>query len=63
MPTLYVWGDADPTVGRLAAEGTEAWVTGACRFVEVPGVGHFVTDEAPGVSAPLLLEHVRGIIT
>jgi pimeloyl-ACP methyl ester carboxylesterase len=59
VPTLYVWGDADATVGRLAAEGTRAFVKAPYRFVEIPGVGHFVTDQAPEVFPPLLLEHLR----
>ncbi len=59
VPTLYVWGEADATVGRLAAEGTRAFVKAPYRFVALPGIGHFVTDQAPGVFAPLLLEHLR----
>jgi pimeloyl-ACP methyl ester carboxylesterase len=58
-PTLYVWGTADVSVGRSAAESTAAYVTGKYRFVEVPDVGHFVTDEAPDVFAPLLLEQLE----
>ena len=58
VPTLYVWGDADATVGRPAAEATRAFVAAPYRFVELPGIGHFVTDQAPGAFAPLLLEHL-----
>lgn len=59
VPTLYVWGDRDETVGRTAAEGTARMVDAPYRFVEFPGVGHFVTDEAPGTLTPVLLEHLR----
>jgi pimeloyl-ACP methyl ester carboxylesterase len=59
MPTLYVWGTADSTVGRMAAEGTGAMVDGPYEFVQLPDVGHFVTDEAPGVFTGLLSEHLR----
>jgi pimeloyl-ACP methyl ester carboxylesterase len=59
VPTLYVWGDADATVGRHAAEATRAFVKAPYRFVELPGVGHFVTDQAPAAFPPLLLEHLR----
>ena len=56
-PTLYIWGDADETVGRAAAEGTARYVTGPYRFEILPGIGHFSTDQAgPRVSA-LLVEH------
>ena len=59
VPTLYVWGDADATVGRYAAEATGGFVMGPYRFVELAGIGHFVTDQAPDAFPPLLLEHLR----
>lgn len=59
MPTLYVWGTADSTVGRLAAEGTADCVTGPFQFAEVPDIGHFVTDEAPGLFTELLISHIQ----
>ncbi|HTO09867.1 MAG TPA: alpha/beta hydrolase [Myxococcota bacterium] len=58
VPTLYVWGDADATVGRPAAEATRGFVDAPYEFVELPGVGHFVTDQAPDAFAPLLLRHL-----
>ncbi|MDQ1424091.1 MAG: hypothetical protein QOD72_1589 [Acidimicrobiaceae bacterium] len=58
VPTMYVWGDRDPTVGRYAAEGTAAHVTGPYRFVELPDVGHFASDERPDRVSELLLEHL-----
>lgn len=60
VPTLYVWGTADGSVGRIAAEATAAHVDGPYRFEPVPDIGHFVTDEAPDVFPPLLLEHLAG---
>ena len=45
MPVCYVWGSADQTVGRRAAELTAEHVTGPYRFVEVAGAGHFLTDD------------------
>ncbi len=59
MPTMYVWGTADSTVGRAAAEATADEVTGPYRFVALADVGHFITDESPGTFPPLLLEHLR----
>ena len=58
VPTLYVWGDEDQSVGRMAAEGTASHVDGPYRFVELPGVGHFVTDQDPAAFPPLLLDHL-----
>ncbi|HJV59000.1 MAG TPA: alpha/beta hydrolase [Methylomirabilota bacterium] len=58
VPTLYVWGDRDATVGPSAARFTAEFVTGPFRFEVLPGVGHFVTDEAPGAATHLLLSHL-----
>jgi pimeloyl-ACP methyl ester carboxylesterase len=58
VPTLYVWGDADDTVGRAAAEGTAEFVDGPYRFEVLPGVGHYAPDQAPERVTALLLEHL-----
>ena len=58
IPTLYVWGNEDSTVSRFAAETTADHVTGPYRFVELPNVNHFITDEVPGTVPPLLIEHL-----
>ncbi|MDY7106191.1 MAG: alpha/beta hydrolase [Actinomycetota bacterium] len=60
-PVLYVWGTDDATVGRVAASATGAHVEGRYRFVELPGVGHFVTDEVPGALTPLLIDHLASV--
>jgi pimeloyl-ACP methyl ester carboxylesterase len=59
VPTLYIWGDADDTVGRIAAEGTADFVAAPYRFVVLPGVGHFAADQAPDRVSELMLEHIR----
>src|SRR5229473_6321395 len=58
-PTLYIWGDADDTVGRVAAEGTRDFIAAPYRFEVLPGVGHFAVDQAPDRVSELMLEHVR----
>jgi pimeloyl-ACP methyl ester carboxylesterase len=58
VPTLYIWGDADDTVGRIAAEGTKDFVSAPYRFEVLPGVGHFASDQAPERVNELLLQHV-----
>jgi pimeloyl-ACP methyl ester carboxylesterase len=58
VPTLYIWGDADDTVGRLAAEGTVDFVEAPYRFEVLPGVGHFAADQAPERVSELMLQHV-----
>jgi pimeloyl-ACP methyl ester carboxylesterase len=58
VPTLYVWGDADATVGRAAAEATAQHVQAAFRFLVIEGAGHFLTDQAGERVTRALLEHV-----
>jgi pimeloyl-ACP methyl ester carboxylesterase len=58
VPTLYIWGDADDTVGRVAAEGTRDFVAAPYRFEALPGVGHFAADQVPDRVSELLLEHI-----
>lgn len=59
VPTLYIWGDADATVGPDAAHGTGEFVSGAFAMEVLPGVGHFVMDQAPVKATDLLLAHLR----
>ena len=58
VPVLYIWGDADDTVGRVAAEDTRDFVSGPYRFEALPGVGHFAVDQAGGRVTELLLAHL-----
>jgi pimeloyl-ACP methyl ester carboxylesterase len=59
VPTLYIWGDADDTVGRAAAEGTVDFIAAPYRFEALPGIGHFPADQAPERVCELMLEHIR----
>ncbi len=59
VPTLYIWGDADDTVGRPAAEGTVDFIAAPYRFEVFCGVGHFAADQAPERVSELLLEHLQ----
>lgn len=56
VPTLYLWGDADATVGAAAARGTARYVTADYRFEVLPDVGHFITDQASDRVNELLLD-------
>ena len=56
VSTLYIWGDADSSVGEAAARGTADFVTGPYRLEVLPGVGHFVTDQAGDRVTELLLD-------
>ena len=59
VPTMYIWGDADETVGRMAAEGTASYVSAPFRFEVLPGIGHFSTDQAGPRITELLLDQIR----
>jgi pimeloyl-ACP methyl ester carboxylesterase len=59
VPTLYIWGDADATVGPDAAHGTAEFVSGPFVMEVLPGVGHFVMDQAPAKAVDLLLAHLK----
>jgi len=59
VPTLYIWGDADDTVGRIAAEGTRNFIAAPYQFEVLPGVGHFAADSAPERVSELLLAHIE----
>ena len=60
VPVLYLWGTADQTVGRRAAELTSDHVTGPYRFVEIEGAGHFLTDDH---GAPIVREALLAHVT
>jgi pimeloyl-ACP methyl ester carboxylesterase len=59
VPTTFVWGAQDIAVSRAAAAGAAAHVGGPYRFVELPGVGHWVPEQVPDVLATIVLERVR----
>jgi pimeloyl-ACP methyl ester carboxylesterase len=58
VPTLYLWGDADDTVGRVAAEGTAEFVDAPYQFEVLRGVGHYAADQVPDRVNELLLAHL-----
>jgi pimeloyl-ACP methyl ester carboxylesterase len=58
VPTLFIWGDADDTVGRPAAEGTAEFIAAPYQFAALPGVGHYAADQVPEQVNALMLEHL-----
>lgn len=58
VPTTFVWSDKDIAIGRTAAEACAAHVTGDYRFVVLPGVTHWIPDEAPAPLAAAILARV-----
>lgn len=58
VPTLYIWGDQDYPVSPQAAAWTADHVAADYTFVNLDGIGHFITDEKPGAVKGPLLEHL-----
>ena len=59
QPTLYLWGEQDATVGRMAAAATSEFVTGEYRFEALPEVGHFITDQVGDLISEMLLKQLQ----
>jgi pimeloyl-ACP methyl ester carboxylesterase len=47
MPTVLLWGDQDPALGRRAAEATARHVAGEYSFKVLEGAGHWLQFERP----------------
>ncbi|MFI0961792.1 alpha/beta fold hydrolase [Streptomyces sp. NPDC021080] len=58
VPTLYVWSTEDTAFGAAPARETGHWVEGPYRFEVLPGLSHWIPEEAPGTLNRLLLEHL-----
>ncbi|MGO4615308.1 alpha/beta fold hydrolase [Nocardia sp. 2YAB30] len=58
VPTLYVWGTEDVTVGSTAALATQKYVSGPYRFEMLEDVSHWVPEEAPEALTRLLMQHL-----
>lgn len=58
VPTTYVWGEEDMAIGRTAAEGCAARVTGDYRFVALSGVGHWLPEQAADAVAEEILARI-----
>ena len=58
VPTLFIWGDTDDTVGRAAAEGTGEFIAADYQFAALPGVGHYAADQVPARVTELVLDHL-----
>ncbi len=58
MPTLVIWGDADPIIPVGHAHRAHAAMPGS-RLEILPGVGHFPHVEQPDRFADIVLDFVR----
>jgi pimeloyl-ACP methyl ester carboxylesterase len=58
VPATYVWSDGDVAIGRTAAEACANYVTGDYRYVELPGVTHWIPEQAPEELASAILDRI-----
>ena len=59
VPTLHVWGDADPALGESATRASAVHVAAPYRLEVLAGVGHWVPELAPELLTALLLDHLE----
>ncbi|GAA3393163.1 alpha/beta fold hydrolase [Cryptosporangium minutisporangium] len=59
VPTTYVWSDGDLALGRTGAEACGTFVESDYTFVELPGLSHWLPDQAPERIAEVILARVR----
>ncbi len=57
VPTLFIWGNQDQAIGRVAAEAGERHASGPYRFVEL-NAGHWLAQQEPERVASEILEHL-----
>jgi pimeloyl-ACP methyl ester carboxylesterase len=59
-PSLQVWSDGDGFITRAAVEQNPRFVLAPYRLEVLPGVSHWIPDEAPDRLADLVVAHVGG---
>jgi pimeloyl-ACP methyl ester carboxylesterase len=58
VPTLFVWSDGDGAIRRQTAEACRDWISGPFQFEVLPGISHWIPDEAPDAVVALLTGHL-----
>ncbi|UYP20402.1 alpha/beta hydrolase [Rhodococcus sp. Z13] len=54
VPTTYIWSTGDTALGRAGAERCAEFVVGDYEFVVLPGISHWIPEEAPEVVADVI---------
>lgn len=57
-PTVLIWGDQDPALGRLQAETTAGYIDGDYRLQVLEGAGHWLQFERPADVARSLVDSI-----
>lgn len=61
VPTMIIWGEADAYMDPVLLERSAATVTGPLRIERLPGVSHWVQQEAPDRVNELLLDFLGSL--
>ncbi|MEQ8834740.1 MAG: alpha/beta hydrolase [Miltoncostaeaceae bacterium] len=61
VPTMIIWGQADAYMGEELLVGSAQTVTGPLRIERLPGVSHWVQQEAPDRVNELLIDFLGGL--
>lgn len=59
VPTLYIWGNEDRSLGKTAATGTAHFVDSPYQFEVLDGCGHWLLEEAPQKISTLIENHLE----
>ncbi|MVU76934.1 alpha/beta fold hydrolase [Nocardia sp. ET3-3] len=59
VPVLQVWSDGDTAILESGIELTARYADGPFRLEVLPGVSHWIPEEAPEAVSRLLIEHFR----
>jgi len=58
VPATMVWSDGDTALDRSGVEQTARYCSGPYRFVELPGVTHWIPTQAPEQAAAAILARI-----
>lgn len=60
-PTLLIWGEDDPFLGKQLIEGTEKFIDAPYRLEFIPNCSHWVQQEAPEEVNELMLDFLKDV--
>ncbi len=56
-PTLFIWGNDDPSAGRVAVDGQAAYMQGPYKRFELNG-GHWLMETHANAIVPMVIAHI-----
>lgn len=62
VPTTYLWSTGDPALGEVGARRCAQHVDADYQFVVLPGVSHWIPEQAPEVVVEAVRKHAAAAI-